>query len=197
MNQEASVLSLEILKIKDADNFESVFRDKYNLAKERININPSESYIVLKDLAAIYPDYPGIKKAIYDTEIKLGMRTPPPDPAKIREAANLYQKAYAIVSSNVRSNYPTALEYLNRAFKLNPDNSRITVLKDRVQTEMGGTTTVVLSSYAQEQYRLAEQEFISGNYYASLAIVNKLLQDKRNRNYTPLIELKRRIDSKI
>ena len=197
MNQEASVLSLEILKIRDAENFDRVFRDKFNLAKERININPTESYIVLKDLAEINPDYPGIKKAIYDTEIKLGMRTPPPDPAKIREAESLYGKAYDIVSSNVRSNYPTALEYLNRAFKLNPDNSKITVLKDRVQTEMGGTTTVVLSSYAQEQYRLAEQEFINGNYYASLAIVNKLLQDKRNRNYTPLIELKRRIDSKI
>ena len=66
------------------------------------------------------------------------MRTPPPDPAKIREAADLYKKAYAIVSSNVRSNYPTALEYLNRAFKLDPDNSDVTVLKDRVQTEDGG-----------------------------------------------------------
>ena len=124
MNQEASVLSLEILKIRDAENFDRVFRDKFNLAKERININPTESYIVLKDLAEINPDYPGIKKAIYDTEIKLGMRTPPPDPAKIREAESLYGKAYDIVSSNVRSNYPTALEYLNRAFKLNPDNSK-------------------------------------------------------------------------
>ncbi len=197
MNQEASILSLEILKLKDTDNFEQLFREKYNLARERININPSESYILLKDLAEINPEYPGIKKAIYDTEIKLGMRTPPPDPAKIREAEELYRKAYAIVSSNVRSNYPTALAYLNSAFTLNPDNTRITELKDRVQTEMGGTTTVVLSSYAQEQYRQAEQEFINGNYYASLSIVNKLLQDRKNRNYTPLLELKRRIDSKI
>ena len=197
MNQEASILSLEIQRIKDPDNFDQLFREKYNLAKERININPTESYILLKDLAEINPDYPGIKKAIYDTEIKLGMRTPPPDPAKIREAEDLYNKAYAIVSSNVKSSYPTALEYLNQAFVLNPDNSNVTYLKDRVQTEMGGSTTVVLSSYAQEQYRLAEQEFINGNYYASLAIVNKLLQDKRNRNYSPLLELKRRIDSKI
>ena len=197
MNQEASILSLEIQRIKDPDNFDQLFREKYNLAKERININPTESYILLKDLAEINPDYPGIKKAIYDTEIKLGMRTPPPDPAKIREAEALYNKAYAIVSSNVKSSYPTALEYLNQAFVLNPDNSNVTYLKDRVQTEMGGSTTVVLSSYAQEQYRLAEQEFINGNYYASLAIVNKLLQDKRNRNYSPLLELKRRIDSKI
>ncbi len=197
LNQEASVLSLKILKLKDKQNFDSLFREKYEQARQKIDINPSETYTVLKDLQVINPSYPGIEQSIYRTEIKLGMRTPPPDPAKIREAETLYQRAYAIVLSNVRSNYPTALAYLNRAFELNPEEAKITTLKDRVQTEMGGTTTVVLSNYAQQQYRLAEQEFISGNYYASLAIVDKLLQDKRNRNYSPLLELKRRIDSKI
>ena len=48
MNQEASVLSLEILKIRDPENFDSVFREKFNLAKERISVNPSESYIISK-----------------------------------------------------------------------------------------------------------------------------------------------------
>ena len=197
MNQEANILSLEILKIKDPENFDSLFSEKYELAKKRININPSESLIRLKDLAHVNPDYPGIKKAIYDAEIKLGIRNPPSDPVKIRESENLYRKAEAIVFSNVRSNYPAALEYLNQAFLLNPDNEKITVLKDRVQSEMGGSTTVVLSSYAQEQYRLAEQEYLNGNYYAAYAIVNKLLQDKNNRNYYPLLDLKKRIDSKI
>ena len=97
----------------------------------------------------------------------------------------------------MKSNYPSALEYLKKAFVLNPDNDKITVLKDRVQAEMGGNTTVVLSKHAQEQFRLAEQEYINGNYYAAFAIVHKLLQDKKNRNYYPLLELKRRIDSKI
>ncbi|MDX9800577.1 MAG: hypothetical protein RBT69_04485 [Spirochaetia bacterium] len=197
LNQETSVLSLKILKLKDKDNFNTLFRERYELARERIDINPSESYIMLKDLQVINPSWPGINQTIYRAEIKLGIRTPPPDQAKIREAETLYQRAYSIVLSNVRSNYPTALEYLNRAFELNPDSAKITSLKDRVQSEMGGTTLVVLSSYAQQQYRLAEQEFINGNYYASLAIVEKLLQDNKNRNYSPLIELKRRIDSKI
>ncbi len=197
LNQEASVLSLKILNLKDKENFNILFKEKYDLAVQRIDVNPSESYIMLKDLQVINPSWPGINQTIYRTEIKLGIRTPPPDPAKIREAETLYQRAYAIVLSNVRSNYPTALEYLNRAFEMNPDSTKITTLKDRVQSEMGGSTLVVLSSYAQQQYRLAEQEFINGNYYASLAIVEKLLQDKKNKNYSPLVELKRRIDSKI
>ncbi len=138
-----------------------------------------------------------MRAAIYDAEIKLGIRTPPPDPEKIREAEILYNKANKIVKSNVKSNYSSALEYLKKAFVLNPDNDNITVLKDRVQAEMGGNTSVVLSENDQEQFRLAEQEFINGNYYAAFAIVHKLLQDKKNRNYYPLLELKRRIDSKI
>ena len=197
LNQEAGILSLEIQKIKDPENFKKLFREKYESAKKRININPSESHSFLKDLSYIDPDYPGLRASIYEAEIKLGIGTPPPDPAKIRKAENLYNKANEIVKSNVKSNYPSALEYLKKAFVLNPDNDKITVLKDRVQAEMGGNTTVVLSKHAQEQFRLAEQEYINGNYYAAFAIVHKLLQDKKNRNYYPLLELKRRIDSKI
>ena len=197
LNQDASILSLEILKLKDVDNFKTIFREKYEYAVKRIEQNPSESYMLLKDLEYINPDYPGIRKAVYDTEVKLGIRIPPPDPAKIREADSLYSKAYEIVSSNVRSNYPMALAYLNKAFTMNPESSKIIQLKDFIQAEMGGTKTIVLSSYAQEQYRQAEQEFINGNYFLSLSIVNKLLEDEKNRNYKPLLELKRRIESKI
>ena len=197
LNQEAGILSLEIQKIKDPENFRELFREKFESAKKRIDTNPSESLIFLKDLSHVDPGYPGLKDLIRDTEIKLGIRTPPPDPAKIREAEELYNKANEIVAGNVRSNYPSALEYLKKAFALNPDNDKIALLKDRVQAEMGGSTSVVLSREAQEQFRLAEQEYINGNYYAAFAIVHKLLQDKKNRKYYPLLELKRRIDSKI
>ncbi|MCL2481763.1 MAG: hypothetical protein FWF38_08635, partial [Spirochaetaceae bacterium] len=197
LNQEASVLSLRIMQLKDQQNFNVLFRERYNFAVQMIDVNPAEAYIILNDLRVIEPNYPGIAQVINRTEIRLGIRTAPPDPAKIREAETLYQRAFTIVSSNVRSNFPTALAYLNRAFELNPNDNRITTLKDRVQTEMGGSATVVLSNDAQQQYRQAEQEFVNGNFYVSLTIVERLLQDPRNRNYTPLLELKRRIESRI
>ncbi|MCL2481364.1 MAG: hypothetical protein FWF38_06610, partial [Spirochaetaceae bacterium] len=197
LNQEASILSLRILQLKDLPSFNAMFRERYDFAVQMIDINPAEAYIILNDLRVINPNYSGMTQVIYRTEIRLGMRTAPPDPAKIREAETLYQRAFTIVSSNVRSNFPTALAYLNRAFELNPDDTRITTLKDRVQTEMGGRATFVLSNDAEQQYRRAEQEFVNGNFYVSLTIVERLLQDPRNRNYTPLLELKRRIEARI
>ncbi|MEW5816995.1 MAG: hypothetical protein AB1798_16570, partial [Spirochaetota bacterium] len=121
----------------------------------------------------------------------------PPDPAKLREAEELYQKALALVKANVKGQFPIALEYLNKAFKLNPESIKIIELKDRIQKDTGGTATVVLSSAAQEQFKLAEDKFIERSYYEALKIVNRLLQDSNNRQYSPLLELKRRIESKI
>lgn len=197
INQEASILSLKIHQLKDEKNFEIIFKERFDLAMRGADINPADTYITLNDLQTINPDYPGIKNAIFNIEIKLGIRILPPDPAKIREAEALFLNALEIVNSNVRSNYPIAATYLDNAFALNPNDSKIIALKDRVQVAMGGSATIVLSSYDQQQYRISEQEFINGNYYASLAIVENLMQNKKNRTYPPLIELKRRIDSRI
>jgi hypothetical protein len=197
LNQQASVLSLRILQYKDLENFEQLFRQRFNEARSKIATNPEQAYIDLKDLQVINPDYPGIDQAIYDAEIRLGMRIPPPDPEDIRQANDLYQRAFSIVQGNVRSQFPIALEYLNRAIELTPDSQRITSLLDRVEAEIGGRTTTVLSNAAQQQYRTAEEYFIDGRYFEALRIVNQLLQDEANRQYPPLLELKRRIESNI
>ena len=125
------------------------------------------------------------------------IRVPTPDPAKIRESNELYQKAYAIVQSNVRSQFPIALEYLNKAIKLTPNNQQVTNLLDRIEAGMGGRTTTVLASAAQQQYKLAEEKYLEGSYYEALRIVNNLMKDKSSSQYPPLLELKRRIESKI
>ncbi|MCL2792390.1 MAG: hypothetical protein FWD87_04795 [Spirochaetaceae bacterium] len=197
LNQEASLLTLRILQLKDPQDFIAMFRERYDVAVQMIPSNPAEAYMRLQDLRIINPNFPGINQAIYNAEVRLGRRIPPPDPARIREAETLYQRALTITTSNIRANFPTALAYLNRAFELNPNDNRIPMLRDRVQIEMGGTATVVLSNEAQQQFRRAEQEFINGNLFLSLSIVERLLQDPRNRNYPPLLELRRRIDARI
>lgn len=197
LNQEASVISLKIQQYKNPENFDALFRERFAQARSKIDTNPQEAYIELKDLSEIKPDYPGLAQAIYNAEIKLGIRIPPPDPARKKKAEEFYQRAYEIVRSNVRSNFPVALEYLNEALRLTPDNESVISLLDRVEAEMGGRATMVLSSMAQQQYRLAEEKFIQGSYYEALRIVNNLMTDSNNRNYGPLLELKRRIESKI
>ena len=197
LNQAASVLKLKIQQIRDPDLFREIFSEKFKSAVSRLRNKPDEAYMDLKDLAEIQSDYPGIKRAIYDAEIILGIRVPPPNPANLRESEDLYQKAYVIVEGNVRSQFPVALAQLEKAIELNPENSSAIELKDRIQLDAGGQTTIVLSSAAQSQFKIAEEKYINGDYFEAYAIVQQLLKDKDNASYTPLQDLKRRIESKF
>ncbi len=197
LNQAASVLKLKIQQLRDPDLFLVVFSEKFNSAVSRLRTETDEAYIELKDLAAIEPNYRGIQKAIYDAEILLGIRVPPPNPADLRESADLYQKAFAIVEGNVRSQFPVALAQLEKAIELNPENSQAIELKDRIQLDAGGQTTIVLSSAAQSQFKNAEEKYINGEYFEAYAIVQQLLRDQDNASYPPLQDLKRRIESKF
>ena len=197
LNQAASVLKLRIQQLRDPDLFIVVFSEKYKSARSKLQTEPDEAYIDLKDLSAIEPDYPGIAKAIYDAEIILGIRIPPPDTRALKESQDLYQKAFAIVEGNVRSQFPVALAQLDKAIELNPENSRAIELKDRIQLDAGGQTTIVLSSAAQSQFKSAEEKYIKGDYFEAYAIVQQLLKDKDNATYPPLQDLKRRLESKF
>ncbi len=196
-NEDARVLALRILKLSDPANFDAEFQAKFREALGELKTDTQAGYLALKDLEAIDPSYPGLEAAILETETATGMRRPPPDPRKIQEAQALYQKAFDIVRTNVRAQFPIALSYLNRAIELDPDNGDVTSLKDQLAIDSGGETTVVLSNAAQLQFRAAEEQFIAKSYYEALRTVNDLLRDPANQSYSPLLELKRRIESKI
>jgi hypothetical protein len=196
-NKEASVLSLRILQVRDPADFQETFGRRFREARDKIRTNPQEAYVELKDLEAISPSFPGLAAAIYNAEIATGIRLPPPDPVALAKSESLYEQAFTIVSSNVRSQFPIAITYLNQALELNPDNLEAARLKDRIYIDAGSTTTTILSSADQQEYRRAEELFISGEYYVALAVVDRLLQNPENQRNLKVIELKRRIESKI
>lgn len=196
-NKEARILSLRIDQLKDKDSFAVKLTRYYTDARRKISTNPQEAYADFKDLEQMNPDYPGLKKSIYDLEIILKIRIPPPDPAKLVESRELFNKARVIVERNQRELFPIALEQLNRAIELNPNNQLAIEYKDRIQIAAGERVQPVLNSIALKQYQLAEEKFLAGNYFEALAIVEKLLKDKVNRGYPPLIELKKRIETRI
>ncbi|HUX22713.1 MAG TPA: hypothetical protein VMW69_15875, partial [Spirochaetia bacterium] len=101
LNKEARVLSLKILQLTDPKNFATTFKQRFDQAVGELNTNPQDAYIALKDLQAIEPTFPGLAQGLYRAEILTGIRRPPPDPTKITESNDLYQKAFDIVRQNV------------------------------------------------------------------------------------------------
>ncbi len=196
-NREARNLSLKIAQLEDQEGFSKRLTALYNEAVQKIDTNPKDAYVDLKDLEEFKPDYPGLRNKLYALEIKLGMRILPTDPAKIAQSRELTEQARQIVVKAERDLYPVALEQLNRAIELDPNNRQAINYKDRIQIDMGGTRQAVLSSDADRQYREAEEKFLEGNYFEALVIVDRLLRDPNNKKYRPLLDLKNRIDTKI
>jgi hypothetical protein len=197
LNQEAGVLALRIDQLTDPAVFKQTFAMKYQEAVAGLKTNPREAYSQLQDLAAIDPRYPGMKDSLAQAEIILGIRLAPADPAKLRRASALIAAAQAIVDSGDTGRYSAALAQVNEAISLDPNNDRAAAIKDKLQTAQGGTAQLVLSSYAEEQYRNAVQEFQNGNYLQANAIIERLLQDPANKRSTKIGDLYKKIQARL
>jgi len=195
-NARARVLTLRILQISDPDAFRRRITELYNDALERRNDSPQEAYAVFKDIEQLQPRYPGLQTAIRNMEITLGFRIPPPDPAKIADSRNLYLQAKSIRDRNLRDLYPVALDQLNEAIRLNPDNRDAAVLKDQLLIATGGERVDVLSSDDQRLLREAEAKYLAGRYFEALAILEQLLRKPSNQRNQEILDLAKRVRAK-
>jgi len=195
-NARARVLTLRILQISDPDAFRRRITELYNDALARRNDSPQEAYAVFKDIEQIQSQYPGLQTAIRNIEITLGLRIPPPDPAKITESRDLYLQAKSIRDRNLRDLYPVALDQLNEALRLNPDNRDAVALKDQLLIVTGGEREDVLSSDDQRLLREAEAKYLSGRYFEALAIIEQLLRKPSNQKNQELLDLEKRVRAK-
>ncbi len=196
-NQAAGVLYLRILQYTQPQDFDSIFRERFQEARSKLNSSPEEAYRELQVLQEIRSDFPGLQDAIFEAEIATGIRQPPPDPQKLARARDLYSQAQRIVQQDIRAQFPIALTYLNEAIKLDPDYRDAIVLKDRIQTGQGGQVSVVLSSVDQQKLRQAENLFIDGRYFEARVLVEQLWQNTDNRSNPRLVELRRRIENQL
>jgi tetratricopeptide (TPR) repeat protein len=195
VNQEAGLLELRIDQVTDPAAFNASFQRRLNDAIAGTRQKSLESFADLQNLAELNPRYPGIQNALVQAEIDMGRRPAPPNPVTLARSNELTTAARRIVENNARLQFEVALRQLNEALTLNPNNTQAMSLKDRVQTEMGGSGNIVLSSAAEGEYQRAVRELQQGNTLVALAIVEQLLQDSRNRNSTRILELERRIHS--
>jgi hypothetical protein len=199
LNQEASLLTLRIDQVIDPDAFDALFEQKFTAAKAdfRSADKRQTGYVDLLDLYAINPRYAGLGDFIYQAEIELGIKIKPPDQKALSDSARLTKEASAVVNSSSRDEIAlnAALVKLNTALEKNPDNEEAMVLKDRIQTIIGGKASVVLSSESEALYQKAVQELQRGNTLQAAALVSQLLQKKENQNSSKIIDLKKKVDS--
>jgi hypothetical protein len=204
-NRDASVLALEILKLDDPEQFSGMLAGMFNAAVRKLEspnkVDQGDAYIDLQDVQFFLPGYPGLASALEQAEIKLGRRLPPPDPAKIGQSRELYRQASTIYNQRRPELYPAALELLNQALVLNPDNGIASDLKDTIQIATGGKKPAIVSSEVASLLREAEKKFLEGSYINALVIVDRLLSDPLNLENKQLAdelnELKKRIESRI
>ena len=197
LNQDSGQLTLRIDQLIDPIAFSTFFKQKVESVRANYKTERQTAYSDLLDLYQINPQYPGIKSLVDEVEIYLGIKIPPPDPKALARSAELTKSAQKIYDANTRSMFQVALDQLDEAIKLNPDNQTAIALKDRVQTASGGQSVAVLSADDEAKYQQAVQELQKGNKITASAIVEQLLQNPKSRNSAKIQDLKKRIDSQL
>ena len=197
VNQEAGILELRMEQFTDPAAFNAAFEQRLNTAVAGTRRRSIESFADLQNLAEINPRYPNIRGIVNQAEIDMGYRPPPPNPASIARSNELTSSASRILDGNLSIQYEVAIEQINEAIRLNPDNANAARVKDRLLNRMSVPGAIVLTREDEEDYQRAMRELQAGNNLVAFALVERLMQNPRNRNITKLIELQRRIQSVI
>jgi hypothetical protein len=195
VNQEAGILDLRIEQFMDPAVFNASFAQRLNVAVAGTKRRSIEAFADLQNLAEINPRYPNMRAILTQAEIDMGYRQPPPNPANIARSRELTASARRILESNAAAQYEIALTQLNEAITLNPENIEATQVRDRLLTRMSVPGGIVLSSEDESDYQRALRELNAGNSLVALSLVERLMQNPRNRNISKLIELQQRIQS--
>ncbi|TVR05199.1 MAG: hypothetical protein EA403_03515 [Spirochaetaceae bacterium] len=196
-NWEARILRLQILRLLESDNFAAIFANRVNEAWARRTEDPTEALVELQALQAINPNFSGLANRIAQIEIELGIRPDPITQAQIARSNQLFQQAQGLSAGGGLAQVRAAINILEEAVTLNPQNNQAKVLLDRLRIGTGGQAAVALSTADEQQFRRAETLFVEGNIAQAFAIVERLLQNENNRLYPPLLNLRQRIASRL
>ena len=200
LNWEAQVLRLRILQISESDNFDTIFENRYQDALAQINSGNADLNRVLTELEAlseINPDYPGLAETIRQVEIDLGLRPNPVTQARIARSNQLLQQARSLSNSSDRFERERAVAILDEAIELNPTNVDAQLLKDEILISIGAQASVALTPDDEQLYRRAESLYVEGRLGTAYDIVVRLLNNETNQRYPPLLDLRRRIESRL
>ena len=184
LNQEASLLLLKIDRLHDPKKFEEEFAQKVQtaIAQSKNKDTMAQAYNTLTDYYNLEPNYKGLKEAIYNLEIELGMRQRPVDNSAAARSTRLTTQAQTQFNSagSNTAKLNQALETVNEALRLNPNNKTAEALKDRISLKIGSSSIIVLSSDDQNLLTQAKKAYQSGNIDAANTYMLRLLINNPN-----------------
>ena len=184
MNQEASLLLLKIDRLRDPAKFDEEFAQKVQaaIAQSKNKDTMAQAYNTLTDYYNLVPDYKGLKDTIYNLEIELGMRQRPVDNSAATRSARLVTQAQTQFNSagSDTTKLNRALELVNEALKLNPNNSSAETLKDKISLKLGSSSIIVLSSDDQNLLTQAKKAYQNGNIDDANTYMLRLLNNNPN-----------------
>jgi len=202
-NLEVGILQLQIQLLRSGDPAEQnrIIAEKFDQARSAFDAGDYQRSLALaKALQAIRPAYPGLESLIVEGEIATGQRVREPDPADVRAAEALYAEANSIWQNRIQDQYPAALESIQEAIArytpFNPPN-RYLDLKQQLEIRVDTSTAAILSAADQLQYQSALEAYQQGNFVQAKLIVDQLIQKGQNARNPRLLDLRRRIESRL
>jgi tetratricopeptide (TPR) repeat protein len=195
INHDAGILDLRIDQLLDPENFERVFNTRFTTAVAETKRGSREAYADMQNLSEIRPDFPGMRRALYQAEIDIGLRQPPADTTAATRSTDLARRAQTML--NNPEQHAAALELVNEALRINPNSTLAMDVKDRLQVAMARQNVAVIDRTTEQEYIRAVSELQRGNTIIAMSIVQKLLQNPNNRNSVKINELLRRIEAML
>jgi hypothetical protein len=202
-NLEVGILALriELLRTDNPAQRSAILAEKLGQAQSAFSAGDYQKALSLaKALQAIEPEYPGLGELIFEAEIATGQRVREPDPADVRAAEALYAEADSIWRNRIQDQYPAALDTIQRAIaRYTPFNppARYLDLKQELEIRVDTSAAAILSASDQLQYQSALEAYQQGNLVQAKLIVDQLIQKGDNARNPKLLDLQRRIESRL
>jgi hypothetical protein len=198
LNETAGLLELRMDREQDPVAFEQGFATRLQNAIAGTRQRSWQSFAELQNLFVINPNYPNRAAIIYEAEIAMGIRPPPPDPAMVAESNRLTAEARAIINSNTTSEISLrqAQEAANRALEYNPNNEEAARLASEAAVRIGGAGSI-FDHETELKYNRAAELLQQNNFPEAYRLALEIADDSRYRNNSRLLELLRRIRANL
>ncbi|MDR0586065.1 MAG: hypothetical protein LBG26_02380, partial [Treponema sp.] len=198
LNEAAGLLELRMDREQDPRAFEQGFSTRLQNAIAGTRQRSWQSFADLQNLFVINPNYPNQAAIMYDAEVAMGIRLPPPDPAMVAESNRLTAQARAIINSNTTNeiNLRQAQEMANRALEYNPNNEEAARLASEAAVRIGGASSI-FDHETELKYNRAVELFQQNNIPEAYRIALEIIDDPRYRNNSRILDLLQRIRANL